>query len=241
MKVSMILVFVPFTAAIVAVSYFLNFYVFNDYTEFSSDTAVWGQLGDYLGGVLNPFLSFITIVLLIKTLGLQHEELSEVRHREKIRTFESKFYNMVSVQQESFNQFELKRILYKREKVYTKGDAVIRIEDFIEDSRDLGFDDVYIVNKISEFDRNDKIYNVVRAFYATVKVVEESLNDKSGFSASERQNYIKILINFTDFSAIRLILISMQFCTAYPAVQYLRESFDFNKVLDSLGLSYDQY
>jgi hypothetical protein len=39
--------------------------------------AVWGQLGDYIGGVLNPMLSFLTLFLLIKTLQLQQVQIRQ--------------------------------------------------------------------------------------------------------------------------------------------------------------------
>lgn len=51
-----------------------------------SDVEKWGQVGDYFGGVLNPFLGFLTIVLLTASLrqnqiALQQtqEELKETR------------------------------------------------------------------------------------------------------------------------------------------------------------------
>lgn len=43
---------------VVFISYAINFYLILGYAV-SSDTAVWGQLGDYIGGLLNPTLSFI--------------------------------------------------------------------------------------------------------------------------------------------------------------------------------------
>lgn len=44
--------------------------------KFSSDPAAWGQFGDFIGGTANPILSFITLVLLALTLGLQNRQLN---------------------------------------------------------------------------------------------------------------------------------------------------------------------
>ena len=44
--------------------------------KFSSDPAAWGQFGDFIGGTANPILSFITLVLLAFTLGLQNRQLN---------------------------------------------------------------------------------------------------------------------------------------------------------------------
>ena len=53
---------------------------FNNFNEgFSSDQAIWGTFGDYIGGVLNPVFGFlallITIALQSKELKLSREEL----------------------------------------------------------------------------------------------------------------------------------------------------------------------
>ncbi|EKA7352461.1 hypothetical protein ACT0L1_004198 [Vibrio vulnificus] len=39
----------------------------------SSDTVVWGAFGSYFGGIIGPILSFLTFVILAKTLILQQE------------------------------------------------------------------------------------------------------------------------------------------------------------------------
>lgn len=43
------------------------------------DSSDWGTFGDYLGGVLNPLLGFATLLLLIRTLQAQREELEITR------------------------------------------------------------------------------------------------------------------------------------------------------------------
>lgn len=57
---------------IVMVAYFFNF---ND--QFGSQE-VFGQFGDFIGGVLNPIFSFLTICLLIVSLAMQRKELNKV-------------------------------------------------------------------------------------------------------------------------------------------------------------------
>jgi len=88
----------------VVLSYIYNFYCVLSYS-ISNDTAVWGQLGDYTGGLLNPILSFITLVLLIKSLSLQNEanlalrkELKNNEKTAKLRLFETQFFNMLNAQ-----------------------------------------------------------------------------------------------------------------------------------------------
>ncbi len=53
----------------------------------SDSPADWGVLGDYLGGVLNPLISMIALLFLIKTYLTQRKELeqSESLNREQVR------------------------------------------------------------------------------------------------------------------------------------------------------------
>ena len=51
-------------------AYYHNFGISGDVSQ---KTDVWGQFGDYVGGVLNPILSFISIYLLISSLSLQRQ------------------------------------------------------------------------------------------------------------------------------------------------------------------------
>lgn len=45
----------------------------------SSDPQHWGQLGDYLGGFLNPTIAFLALVGLWQSVSIQRRELAEVR------------------------------------------------------------------------------------------------------------------------------------------------------------------
>lgn len=59
------------------ISILLYFYKFN--SGLSNDTATWGQYGDFFGGILNPTLSFISIMLLLETIKLQEQVLNDSR------------------------------------------------------------------------------------------------------------------------------------------------------------------
>ncbi|HEH6380632.1 hypothetical protein ACSEON_26890 [Pseudomonas aeruginosa] len=53
-----------------------GFYMFNFYgSELSNNPEQWGQLGDYFGGIMNPILGFITVYILIATIGIQSKQL----------------------------------------------------------------------------------------------------------------------------------------------------------------------
>lgn len=64
--------------ALVVASYVINFYFLLGYGV-SQETSTWAEFGDFFGGVLNPVLSFLALVLLIKSLSLQNEANASLR------------------------------------------------------------------------------------------------------------------------------------------------------------------
>lgn len=50
----------------------------------------WGQIGDFIGGILNPSFSFIAFVMLLYTLKVQSDELSEARKESQIARRQAK-------------------------------------------------------------------------------------------------------------------------------------------------------
>lgn len=79
--IASLMLFFAFCLAIIIGSYVLNF----RNSSISNNPSDWGVLGDYLGGVLNPLISLITLFFLIKTYLSQKEELyqSEISANEQ--------------------------------------------------------------------------------------------------------------------------------------------------------------
>lgn len=50
----------------------------------------WGQIGDFVGGILNPALSFIAFLTLLYTLKIQSDELKEAREESRIAREDAK-------------------------------------------------------------------------------------------------------------------------------------------------------
>lgn len=55
-------------------TYFLAFH-----NSFSLKQEVWGQFGDFVGGILNPILSFLSLIALVYTVLLQVRQLDIAR------------------------------------------------------------------------------------------------------------------------------------------------------------------
>lgn len=230
----------------VFLSYVGNFYYRLNYS-LSTDTAVWGQLGDYAGGLLNPLFSFITLVLLIKSLSLQNEaneglrdEIKNTRKTEKLRSFEAQLFNMINSQKTSFESLKIQMNINGENVKKYGAAAIIEIEGEIERLRFESDGDEYIVKFLEGVDSSDQIFGATRMFYIMVKMITEKLSDSNGFDINDRSSHFTTLINFTDFSLLRLIIISMQFMS-YPSTEYLKGNKEFNSVLEELGLGNNLY
>jgi len=61
--------------AIIAIVFVFTVYFLNFNNGFSDDQGVWGTFGDFMGGTLNPILSFLSLIALLSTIVLQQKEL----------------------------------------------------------------------------------------------------------------------------------------------------------------------
>lgn len=212
----------------------------------SDDSAVWGQFGDYMGGSLNPILSFISIVLLLKSLRLQNqsnldlrEELNDNKKAEKLRAFGTLFFNMVASQKRLLDSFTI-NVSVNDLPLSPGVNSIIFIEDEIHRLRNEDASDQVIIEFLDRIDVNECIYGILRGFYITVKIVSEKLSDANDFKIEDRGEYLVTLINFTDFSQLRLIAIAVQFFDCPPST-YLRTHLELKLVLEEVGLSFSMY
>lgn len=87
--------------------------LFNYFSKFSgvvsSEQEVWGQFGDYFGGVLNPMLSFCALLGLLVTLRGQQEEGEKVEERHRQQTFDSRLFQLLSLSHEAVSAIKFVR------------------------------------------------------------------------------------------------------------------------------------
>ena len=62
-------------------------YILNFNNGISNEQAIWGSFGDYIGGILNPLLTFITIIYLIKSHSLQQAETKEIQKENSLALY----------------------------------------------------------------------------------------------------------------------------------------------------------
>lgn len=238
-------------SALIAVATVLAAYIFHFYfylgQDLSKDAGVWGVFGDYTGGLLNPTLSFISIVLLIKSLDIQkeanrnlREELFNSAKTEKTRALDTLLFNIISSQKEMLPSLKIAISTGAGNQIIQGAPAILVLEEKIEELRTKKQTDKDIADLIESSDISDSIFGTLRAFYVAVKVISDKLSNSAGFTAQDRKERLLTLINFTDFAQLRLILIGMQFMKWSPA-NYLRSNAELQDVLQETGIKQPLY
>lgn len=229
-------------AAVSILASCLTYTLFFANTPISDNPERWGQLGDYLGGTLNPILSFISILLLTRSLNIQSEtqlatntQFTEERKREIIRSFESRFLGLIA----SLGSSDGIKICHKDNygEIFTRHgkDAVKFLELLIEEMRDSSASDSQISDQLSSVDIDDDIYETCRRFYVCAKLINNHLHDCGGFTQQDRIDQFVTMINFTSIHNISVICMSIQY-SDLPSIRYILGSSEFLAAAEITGM-----
>ena len=244
-KASFFFIFIVFGA------YFLYFRLYLGFS-LSKDVAVWAQFGDYIGGILNPILTFVSLFLIVNSLNLQRlsnnglsesltlqreannhliNEMENNRKTEKLRRFESYFFNMLDSQNNYFCKFS---IVSKSSGTFKHFDAINFILDSIGELKHSS-NESKIKSFIENVDCYDKGYGLLRSFYLMTNMITTQLSDENGFSIEDRFFHFKTLIHFTDFNLILFLSVYVKYME-YPQCKDIIDNVEFNEAMDQLGL-----
>lgn len=199
----------PIIALAVLAAYILKFHNI----PVSDDSSKWGTLGDYFGGLLNPILSFISLVYLTRTIELQQEANSALLEQSKSQQkseekseFDKKFYNLITAQQQLLTIFEIKPPLKLSQRHYRNSqkklysiEAIAFIEDHAIKLINSGRSRDLIKSEISKIDHADSIFSLVRRFSLLISTIEKNAHP------DEKNSYYELAINLTEYKLICLI------------------------------------
>ena len=104
-----IIALIIYGIAIVLFSYKQEFFSFKK----ASDGSLLGQLGSFIGGIITPVITFLSIILFSRALKLQRKDLNEQKlefqKQNKLaltQQFESKFFNLLNLHNQIKNNIE---------------------------------------------------------------------------------------------------------------------------------------
>lgn len=188
----------------------------------SHDPEVWGQFGDFVGGILNPILSFITVLILIVTSLYQQKQYENSEKRESNKRFDDRFYGMITYQRSFAYDFKCK--------LPTGDDAnlkelVIHLEKVIFDTTDH--------NEINTIHFKETVFPLIRSFYILTKMINQSQEDK--VAEKDIDKYYEWLINLSDYYLVRLVLLCIFYYDNTVSFEYIKSTPKFIEKLTKLG------
>lgn len=202
---------------------YVGWFFFHLERNVSSSGEQWGQFGDFVGGILNPLLSFMTICILIKTSLAQEKQTEILDKREKNKRFDDRFYAMVTQLKQSFDNLSFNF------GTNFKWDGVKLIK-LMEDTLFNGKDMTHLQTP----QYRNAIFPVVRQFYLLLKMIKDEFN-KGNIDEQELSDYYVWLINCTDYNLLRFVIFSSCYYDSVKASQYIVNTIDFISELRKLG------
>ncbi|MDY0922660.1 hypothetical protein [Leclercia sp. CFBP8987] len=199
---------------------------------------VWGQFGDFMGGVLNPILSFISICLLIRSVTLQVQSnvtlTQEIKRQELLedyKKFEMRFFCLIESQESNYSKL---RIVIdngadnddENTDVKPKGTTLVEYKannavTYVDDNLCVlvrgGIDNERIASWLESLDVDDHFFSLVRRFYLLVKLVDDKIGD------DKKEEQYELLINLTDEKLLTIIVIICNYFD-WDVVEYIKNS-----------------
>lgn len=217
--------------------YGIYFYIVGD----SFTKADLGPLGDFIGGNINPILTFVSTVLLIETVVIQRSaakdaKASEIRAQATIKqqsdlavkqSFESSWFNLINLCLDEYKSttVTLKSGTYSGSLAFGK---YLRLYENLEDKEN---DKNKIIIRLEEL-FSDALYDNLKNFANAFKFVNEYAPE------NERENYISIMLTMMPTSFVQLMCIA-QLHSEWSILINIQHSGIFNR--DALKLILDHY
>ena len=183
------------------IAYFKNLSVTND-------SATWGTFGDYLGGTLNPIISFLALIGLIYTIHQQAQEMQATREELKqaaeqqrqqveqqsrqseifnLQQFESTFFSLLEQHNKVVERIEVESIYEELHNIYNK-----KIDQITTRKPSEELSNSHAIKSINQHYELKSYFNLL---FQILKFISISLSKNSESNNSED---LKITIKYFD-------------------------------------------
>ncbi|NXZ87922.1 putative phage abortive infection protein [Serratia fonticola] len=206
----------------------------------SNSVEKWGQFGDYVGGVLNPGLSFISIVLVCLTLYSTSRQSS-------IQSFESVLFELLRFHKENLS--EIKVSYHESEFEVSGRDALtwyvteVKFNFFNVVGDDLGIKDRVRLSVDSVYLEESNFSNIGH-YFRNIYHIFKHIDEASFLTVRERVKYAKLVrAQLSSIESGALFLnglssrgaASKKFIEEYSLLQEFSLSSEFTKQLREFG------
>ncbi len=171
-------------------------YIYNFGIIFSDKPEAWGVFGDFIGGVLNPILSFSTLIAVLYSLKIQRDEFAEIQKRESFQIYENNkhnfeitFFNFINHLNNLINSFQ-------QNIEYGSGMEIEAVNT--QPGRDTLLQN--IANGLSEFEKDNErnIYSLIqnailKIYFKYIWNILKYIAETNLIEANEKHFYFEIL------------------------------------------------
>lgn len=202
----------------------------------------WAQMGDYLGGILNPVFGVISIFLILHQIQTNKKEteiqIDRLEKNLKLAEFNDVFFKLIEKNNHNYhNNFKCTLTANNHTNDYVGTEAVNVIESLLSSQHIVSKAKAIREFLLNEFEHNNlelkkcDLFSQFRYFYLVVKLIDDTfLNEQE-----TKKKYYHLLIKFTDVNHLRLIIIILQYlCIEYESSKYLITNSSFMNILNEL-------
>ena len=112
--ITIILIFIVFLIFELVLSYFSTF------VELGNQKSDWGTFGDFVGGTLNPLLSFLGFLALLYTISIQRKQIAEDKKDREKQQFESTFFALLNMHNQALKDLPEYSLINTYNNVFSK-------------------------------------------------------------------------------------------------------------------------
>jgi len=190
LNVKNIIIIASLAYIITALVFFKKFIIINFKISMSEnlsqDIALWGQTGDFFGGMLNPFFTFLGLIFVLKTINQNQETLNRA-------SFEKNFFYLISliskVKEELLyvgsekveqpkNDGANSTVMVDTSTEYKGNHALIKLSEKLKEKRRKAELDIsavkHLYNNFIENYQGNKLSYYFTVLYKTIKYIHDS-------------------------------------------------------------------
>ncbi|MFJ7798597.1 hypothetical protein [Pseudomonas sp. NPDC096950] len=214
-------------STLLCILYFIYFY----FAKEEINAGSLGTLGDFIGGNINPILTFISTILLIETLSLQRkattaaEESAEDAKRTvreqglliKTQIFESSFFNLINLCLEDCKNSKIT----KHKQSFYGSRAISLIEESFISRKKKGESPNDIIENLEDL-YGDIIYSTIKSFSTAFGFINESAPE------GKQEQYVSLATKLTPLPVLYIICIA-KLHTDWPILKPFEKANFFTK------------
>jgi phosphotransferase system glucose/maltose/N-acetylglucosamine-specific IIC component len=214
--ITIILIFIVFLIFELVLSYFSTF------VELGNQKSDWGTFGDFIGGTLNPLLSFFGFMALLYTISIQRKQIKDDKKDKEKQQFESTFFALLNLHNQALDNLSKEKQFGVREgNSYPNGSD---LQNLLKETLDKKVTNLEIAQKKLN-DKNNLCGHYFRILYELLKFIKNN----SSWLAENEKMYSNLVKGLLPDNVFRLLAV---YCSNKDDYKLLLEHYSFFENID---------